>query len=490
MVEEVEQTVEQPWGRHESEYEGAPFAAFEKDRAELLQKSRFYDVFLSRSKAERHGYAFKPTDDDDQYLIERTAILSVTPLDAVKKETAPVKKYEAEPQRQYFGKNAARFNYVRTNRVTRPESIMIRPEWLPITELSWQNLKNAKHTIPAAEKADKNDYAAQFASEEVATEGTLPKYNEAIERHAPRKPTRLPADAPRRTNSIRSDKTAKSIIEKIDPEGKTTVVASASALSLVMAALRTHNGWDVLVTKQGKAITLDYRPENEFADLVPLDESSTTMTEDPLATYAEAAAAIAEYRAAATDGSKGQVRWRKIAVDDEIDVVVKTHVDAEVKQKRRVQVEAVGPDGEPMERVEIVEETVPAIVKAVVETADHGTWLSKWQSMKATIFGEIIIKNSALTDRWAIEGLLAGADAFKMGFVARNNPKDASKHHHVVGAHDETMEKYAKNVMMEAASCWGVFKAVVDDVRGRADGQYVLVHTPNSTSLQLYNHVE
>jgi len=102
----------------------------------------------------------------------------------------------------------------------------------------------------------------------------------------------------------------------------------------------------------------------------------------------------------------------------------------------------------------------------------------------AIVAGEMK-NNSAKLARWAVQGVLAGAESMKMGFISRANPRDAQRHV-IVGVQSYKPLDFARQMNVSLANGWGIVRTIADLVLKQPEGKYVLVKDPNNPSIRLY----
>jgi len=112
-------------------------------------------------------------------------------------------------------------------------------------------------------------------------------------------------------------------------------------------------------------------------------------------------------------------------------------------------------------------------------------WKKALDSQRGAVVTTEMKNNSAKLARWAVQAYLAGADQLKLGYVARANPKDSSRHV-LLGTQAYKPRDFAASMNISLTNGWGIVKAVVDMCLRLPEGKYVLVKDPNRPTVRIY----
>lgn len=297
------------------------------------------------------------------------------------------------------------------------------------------------------------------------------------------------------------------IIQKFMEENKATVFATDAVLSLLMCATRTVYPWDIVVKKtaDGKVI-LDKRPGGVF-DFVTVNENSydppAESDKDTInswsalcneATYInqnfsrqvldKTSQNFENPNPFATEDTKAQLascgyRYREFDLssnpgsedDDKIQLIVRTEVDAAVKAGNNTSYVTIRALNE-------FDPTAQGAGGAL-------PWKKSLDSQRGAVVATEMRNNAAKLARWAVQALLAGADQLKLGYVARFNPKDNSRHV-VLGTQAYKPRDFASQMNLSLNNGWGIVKAVVDMCLQLPEGTYIMMKDPNRPILRVY----
>jgi len=101
-------------------------------------------------------------------------------------------------------------------------------------------------------------------------------------------------------------------------------------------------------------------------------------------------------------------------------------------------------------------------------------WRKKIDTQRGAVFANELKNNSFKMAKWAVQALLAGTDAFKLGYVTRQTPKDNLSH--VILAVQEFIPKeFATQVNVNSRNAWAVLKHIVSLCMKQPNGKYILL---------------
>ncbi|CAO0798941.1 unnamed protein product [Mucor circinelloides] len=394
-------------------------------------------------------------------------------------------RYQQQNNRRRYGYK----DYDKPQRV-RNASINIGADWKVLDEIEFSRLSKLNFAIPQAT--------------DIATYGSVNVYNKAYDRVNTKNEKMLA-----HIDRVKYDTTTSEdpIIQQYIQENKATVFATDAVLSLLMCATRTVYPWDIVVKKtaDGKVI-LDKRPGGVF-DFVTVNENSydppaesdkdtinswsalcneatyinqnfsrQVLEKDalkfenpnPFATAdTEAELASCGYRYREFDLSNSDAGEE----DDKIQMIVRTEVDAAVKTA----------NGTNYVTVRALNEFDPTAQGA----GGALPWKKSLDSQRGAVVATEMRNNAAKLARWAVQALLADAEQLKLGYVARYNPKENSRHV-ILGTQAYKPRDFASQMNLSLTNGWGIVKAVVDMCLQLPEGTYIMMKDPNRPILRVY----
>lgn len=411
----------------------------------------------------------------------------------------------------------------------RDSSIAVRPDWTMREEVDFSRLAKLSLEMPEGEDIDDYGFLHQY-------DRSYDKPATAALRSAERKLQTLERAAYNVTTS------ADPVIQELAERDEATVFATADILSMLMCAPRSVYSWDIVIVQQGRKIFIDKR-ENSSVDLVTVNENAADAPlevsdaggakhesiNSPNALALEATfinhnfalQVVQENEATKVDfshpnpfynsaeeseppASKGY-KYRRFDLSlggDEtpLPMIVRTEIDAIAKHN------ITGDDSQI---------TIKALNEFDSKAQGAGgalDWRTKLGPQRGAVVATEMKNNSCKLARWATQAALARADAIKLGFVSRANPRSNSAHV-VLAVLGYKPRELATQMNLQLANGWGIVRSVVDLVRGLSETdrrrareaagkedpaadpepeeeeivrKYVLVKDPNKPVLRLY----
>jgi len=164
-------------------------------------------------------------------------------------------------------------------------------------------------------------------------------------------------------------------------------------------------------------------------------------------------------------------KYRKWTLAEGVDVVVRTEVDAYIREENNkisfAQLYAVNE----------------------YDSKITGGYRAQLESHRGQVLGNEFKNNSCKMSKWVIKGLLAGVDYIKLGFVSRPNIAKV-KDHELFYVHSFRTPELAVHLNLNYQNCWGVFRSVVDHLRQCPEGKYLLIRDPNKLAVRIYSMSE
>ena len=291
-------------------------------------------------------------------------------------------------------------------------------------------------------------------------------------------------------------------------DGPITVACTDKILSVLMAASRSVNSWDLVVTRVGNAILFDKRDGspvdlltvNETAVDAPTDEvpaeghalintatrlaHEATMLNHNFSQQVLSATGDAESlqypNPFADEGEKvasGAYRYRKVllpskaagAAGKDLVVLIRTEVNA--KQE--------SPEGKRY-----------LLARALNEYSGNAgsSWRNRIDAQRGSILGTEIKNNSFKFGRWVAEASLADCDTLKLGYVSRKRNEDAWSHS-LLNVQTLKTAEIAQQIGFSMSNAWGVVYAIVDLILSQPaedTGRYLVIRDPKKSALRLY----
>lgn len=288
-----------------------------------------------------------------------------------------------------------------------------------------------------------------------------------------------------------------------------TVYTTDTLLTVLMSSTRSVYPWDIVIEKNGNQIFIDKRSNNVEIDLLTVNE---TAREPPLldntrnsmqslrkeATIVNQAFSQQVLRSSARDGkfefehpnpfqedrqdneiSAVAYRYRRWKVSDDLNVVVRSEVDAVVKR---------GDDKPALATVKSLLEYPTS--RTQTQGYEYGSaGLMEWRNNLDTQRGAVLVtefrNNSNKMSRWIAQAILAGSQQFRLGFVSRVAPTNSARH--VILAVERVVpNQFASQMEVNMNNMWAIVKHVVEEVIKGDDGRYVLVKEPAKSDMSLY----
>lgn len=389
---------------------------------------------------------------------------------------------------------------------TREPSVNIRPDWTMLEEVDFSRLSKLNLAAPDGEDLD--------------SYGFLYYYDRSFDKPPVKNAERSLQALDRAAYNVTTSQDP--VIHELAEKNEATVFATSDILSMLMCATRSVYSWDIVIVHQSNKIYLDKRDGatldlvtvNENAADAPLEVAEASGKQESintpsalameatfinhnfaLQTVIESPQAKVEFahpnpfynEAEETEplASKGY-KYRRFdmsleADEEPLSLVVRTEVDAVMKN----------PTGGADQQL---------IVKALNEfdSKAQGSggaldWHSKLVSQRGAVIATEMKNNSCKLARWTTQAILAKADAMKLGFVSRSNPR-ATGSHVILGVAGYKPREFASQMNLNISNGWGIVRTIVDRIRAidtdePADKlkKYVLIKDPNKAVLRLYS---
>ncbi|GFF33606.1 eukaryotic translation initiation factor 3 subunit D [Aspergillus udagawae] len=389
---------------------------------------------------------------------------------------------------------------------TREPSVNVRPDWTMLEEVDFNRL--SKLNLEAPEGEDLDSY------------GFLYYYDRSYDKPPVKNAERRLQAMERAAYNVTTSQDP--VIQELAEKNEATVFATSDILSMLMCAPRSAYSWDIVIVHQGNKIYFDKR-EGASIDLVtvnenavdaPIETTDSSGKQESLNTPSALALeatfinhnfalqtvvesedskvtfnhpnpfynAAEETEPLASKGYKYRRFDLSLQGDEEpLNMIVRTEVDAVMKNP------AGGEDQH-------------LIVKALNEFDSKAPgsggaldWRSKLWSQRGAVVATEMKNNSIKLARWTTQAILAKADAMKLGFVSRANPRSATSHV-ILGVVGYKPREFAAQMNLNLGNGWGIVRTIVDRIR-TLDAEeeedkvkkYILIKDPNRPVLRLYS---
>ncbi|CAD6577232.1 MAG: hypothetical protein TREMPRED_001890 [Tremellales sp. Tagirdzhanova-0007] len=369
----------------------------------------------------------------------------------------------------------------------RDSSVTISPDWQMLEEIEFLRLAKLNLSVDQPQ--------------ELESHGTIQGYDKGFDRINTRNEKPLEILDRVRYNLSTSDDP---IINKLAERKAARIFATDSILSVLMCAPRSVNSWDLILDRRGDQLFLDKREGGPY-DYITVNENAAdppAESEDPSeinspgslsleATYINQNFSSQVIQESTKPYTPSQnpfyspeeeteplasclYRYRKfdlsVSEEDIMDLIVRTEVDAYIGKR------------DSLVTVKALNEFDPRAQGGAGKALD---WRKNLDMQKGAIVASEMKNNSAKLARWAVQGVLAGAETMKMGYISRANPRDAQRHV-IVGIQSYKPIDFARQMNVSLANGWGIVRTIADLVFKHPEGKYVLVKDPNNPIIRLY----
>lgn len=383
------------------------------------------------------------------------------------------------------GRNNWSYNnrYNNQDAVIKDPSVPISEEWTLLDTMDFGDLESASYPMRAK-------------PESLAECGMLSAYDAAYDRVTPTPQKCKNLLRYQNVQHFTASTSDDPVIQKLVAEGAGNVYATDTILSVLMAATSSVNAWDVVVRKEGGNLFFDKRV-NSMIDYLSVNENwnESVQTDKESVNHplnlAREATRINHNFSQQVLQKTGQKKckqenpflkglgpgmtaascafhYRRFPLGEGCNIVVRCGVNGFVKR-----------DGSTLKMA------VRALNEFDSKLSGYVDWRQKLETQTGAVLATEMKNNKAKLARWTAEIELMGAEEFRLGFVSRVNPKDNNKHAILMSKRFEP-KAFARSIKVKASQLWGVLKTVVDNLRARPDGSYLLLKDPNKSELHVY----
>ncbi|GAU90811.1 hypothetical protein RvY_03176 [Ramazzottius varieornatus] len=413
-----------------------------------------------------------------------------------------VRQNQQQNRRGGFMQRGGRNDYNRNRQYTkqREPSVPIKANWVVIEDMDFTRMQ--KLNLPM--KGDVDERGKIDVGQDIVSCGAVEWYDKAYDRVTVKseKPL-LRSDKPLLKNVTTTDDP---VIRKLSKDPNYTVFGTDTIISTLMAASRSVYPWDIIVQIVGKSdeqkkkvffdkrnrSELDFLTVNETANETPTEEGAAVNTPKNLSleatlvnhtflqqvlrkpTEAEPRYKFKEPNAfIPTEDLDKNVcvgyKYRKFQLAEGLNMVVRCTLDAATPG--------------PSQDINFLN------IKALNEWDPRYSgvdWRSKLDTQPGAVLATELKNNSFKLAKWTLSAMLAGADALKVGFVSRTNPRDPSQHA-ILGTQQYRPQEFANNINLNLDNAWGVLFYIVKVCMDLEEGKYLIMKDPNKPILRLYD---
>jgi len=469
------------WGPDPSfifeQYRNLPFAPFNK----LEKLGKFCDISNSAGRPTTSSVANTsslPVEGAEEEFTVIDSKINVGPAVKTTGFNRIVKPQGNQQPKRYPAQNNRNPRYNNRVQVTRTkfkDNTNVQSDWNYILDVNNTNFN--KMPVNNVKVAD------------IATVGSIGEYDKAWEGKLSQNKKNAPFTLPNTISFNTGPRNDKFLLDLIEKERGTESLTIYTTDVLLSAVLTTKNSvfpWDVTVTKEGNQIFLEQSEKNKlnYIDILTVNENTAKdLPEDEkdlLKLCIESTNVNKKFVELSTKGtetkdfssgnaSQSEVpdrkayRYRRWTLDNKINIVVRSEIDAFVKEGN---------------------ETQFVKVCALNECQSQSDWKQHYETNRGALISSELRTNLSKVCRWLCQAFLAECNTFKIGFVTKPNPKEAK--HTVLTVEDMTTVNLSNTVSFRIKDNWSIIKTVADLISKQEDGVFALVKQAYKQSIRIY----
>jgi translation initiation factor 3 subunit D len=290
------------------------------------------------------------------------------------------------------------------------------------------------------------------------------------------------------------------VMQQLSKEDAGTVYITDAILSLLFCAPRSVYPWDIVINRVGDHVFFDKRDGGPL-DFISVNENSIDPPSESdkdqinnVSALSEEATLINQYFASQVldrsakydfanpnpfeDSADNEseplmscgYKYRSYELEEDFNVVVRGEVDAAFKK----------PNGETgfMKLCALNE----------FDSKSQGglDWRQKLESSRGAVVATEMKNNNCKLARWAIQGVLGGAEQLKLGWVSRTKPKD-NTNHELLATQVYKPKDFLTQLNFKFTNGWAILRALSLISLKLDEGKYILVKDPNTAIIRLYS---
>jgi len=474
------------WGPDPSfvfeQYRNLPFAPFNK----LEKISKFCDVSNTQSTrppVTSSALTNVPLDEGEEFhVVEvKAAVQKTKTQQPIKKRVNVQPTQTRQPltvaqNKLYKMPTGNRPHYghrVQTTRTKFKDNISAQADWSYIFEANKTNF-------------DKTP-CYNFKVTDLATIGKISEYDKTWDSKQTAKKNAaftLPNTLTLSTGP-RSDRFLLEHIEKNRETDEPIIYTTDTILSSLLTVKNSVFPWDIVVVKEGNQIFLEPSEKNKlnYIDLLTVNENTAgNLPEDEkdlLKACVESTNANRKFIEIVTKGTETRdftqgaegvevpdnkvYKYREWTLDNKVHVVVRSEIDAYVKE------------GENNNFVKVC---------ALNEFQSQQEWKNNYELNRGAMISSEIRNNLSKVCRWLCQAFLVDCNQFKLGFVTKINPKENK--HQILTVEDMSTTTLSNTINFRLKDTWSIVKTIADIIIKQEDGVYSFVKSPYKQSLRIY----
>lgn len=302
--------------------------------------------------------------------------------------------------------------------------------------------------------------------------------------------------------TLASEKTFLKVTSSDDPnlrkfasEGTGDVFMTDSILSAIMAMPRALYSWDLVITKSEGKIWFDRRTSRFDAITVnenatdPPDNNETDALNTPQRLSQEAAACqqnfsqqvltkdafhtlpyTSPFASDVNAAAHAPIGYRYVSMPiGDRTVIVRAEYDAVKKSS------TAGSEAHHM------------LIRTLNEydAKVTGDWRKRIEVQRGGVLATELKNNMFKIQRWAVQAVLAGAETIEIGFLSRQQAKDASAHH-ILSVQSYSPQEFFSGMSVNLNQMWSILNLILERISAEEDGKYLLYKEAAVPNAKLY----
>ncbi|ODV96506.1 hypothetical protein PACTADRAFT_49838 [Pachysolen tannophilus NRRL Y-2460] len=489
----------------------------EKEKSKQMHQRGQRDQYHAYGVSAASSFAAEVEDDGEFSVVDKNAPSKTTTVlrgrssNKQRPNTLANKLASSGNKKMHFNANNNKPNAFAANRRRQPyhnnwnnknddrkreSSVKVLPDWQVISEIEFNKLAKLNLDV--------------VSGEDVVTYGSACPYDKKFERLNGSQNSLPVLDRVFYNPTASDDPVIQQLSEN---QTELTIYSTDSVISQLMCASRSVYSWDIVIVKNKDKIFIDKR-DGSILDRISVDENSNAAPSDSHdsdinnannlsleATYINQNFVTASILENNAPKYKFEHKENPFVNDDEVDenepllqrgyryrkfvlpsanaeeepypIVIRTEIDSYTKEST---------NAPQFLSIHALNQYLPGSLD----------WKQKLTQQRGAIMAAEMKKNNNKISKWSIESILAGIDAMKIGFVARANVKDNSKHS-VLGVTQYKPTDLALQMNLSINNGWGIVRSIIDMILNYSQddyGKFLVLKDPNSPKMTLYKVAE